>query len=287
MVYRSCCLLWLCLWATSLPVAGEDFQIVDAQVTLAGDITIAAATPGIVADIAVTEGQSLEPDALIAQLDDRHAQAELRAAMESLQVAILESENDVDLRYAEMTLAVHQKEYEHSQSANTRFAGSVSQSELRRLQLVVDQAKLRIEQARRDREIRQAKVAELQAGADAARQVVAQHTIHSPTSGVVAQRMVDPGEWVAAGDPVVRVIDLSHFRIEGFVDQADAAKLTAGMEVRFVPHNASEVEYPGVIQFVAAELHPVTGQARLWAEVGNHDGKLQAGMRGTLHVQLP
>lgn len=287
MVYRFTYLLWLCLFAISLPAAAEDFRIVDAQVTLATDTTIAAATPGIVAELPVVEGQSLDEGALLAQLDDQHAQAEWRAAVEALHVVGLESENDVDLRYAEMTLAVHQKEYEHSRSANERFAGSVSQSDLRRQRLVIEQAKLRIEQAKRDMEIGQAKVAEMQATADAARQVVAQHAIYNRVAGVVAQRFVDPGEWVSAGDPIVRVIELNRLRIECFVDQTDVAKLAPELEVEFVPNTSAAATYRGVIRFIASELHPVTGQARVWAEVSNHDGKLQSGMRGTLTVQIP
>ncbi len=287
MVYRSFCLLWLCLSAISLAAEAEDFRIVDAQVTLATDTTIAAATPGIVAALPVVEGQRLDEGTLLVQLDDQHAQAESRAAVEALHVAELESESDVDLRYAEMTLAVHQKEYEHSRSANERFAGSVSQSDLRRQQLVIEQAKLRIEQAKRDMEIGQAKVAERQAAADAARQLVAQHVIYSRVAGVVAQRFVDPGEWVSAGDPIVRVIELDRLRIECFVDQADLPKLAIEREVEFVPNTSAAASYRGLIRFIAPELHPVTGQARVWAEVANHDHKLQAGMRGTLTIQNP
>lgn len=276
-------IVWLCLWA-GLPAFGQETRVPDAQVTLATNVTIPAATSGIVRHLAVNEGQPIRVDDVIAELDDRQANAEYESVFQKLNVALLESENDVDLRYAQMSLEVHQKEYDQSRQANASFAGSVSQSELRKQQLVVQQSRLRIEQAERDAEIARAKVAEHRAAATAAQVAIDQHQVRSPVSGVIAQRMVNQGEWVAAGEPVARVIGLDRLRIECFIDPQATATLVAGQRVRFTSASLKESVYHGTIRFIAPEFHPVTGQARLWAEVDNHDGQLRPGMQGTLIV---
>ncbi len=276
--------LLACLTASAW---GDDPLTLDAQVTLSTNLTVSATSEGTVQLLPISEGQHLRTGALIAQLDDRRARAELAVATQALHSAQLESENDVDRRFASKSLTVQQQELEKSRAANDRFAGSVSDTEMRRKQLTIEQARLQIEQSERDAEVRRANVAQREAAVETARLAVELHTINSPIDGVVAERFVSAGEWVAAGAPLVRVIDLTRLRIECFISEADAASLPLGSALTFQPLSDPERQYSGTLQFIAPELHPVTNQARLWAEVHNEDGKLKPGMQGKLIVQAP
>jgi macrolide-specific efflux system membrane fusion protein len=69
-----------------------------------------------------------------------------------------------------------------------------------------------------------------------------------------------------------------------------------GRKVEFFPEKRPEqgssttiapVALAGHVTFVSPELHPVTGQARLWATLANPDGRLRAGMHGRLVIHAP
>ncbi len=281
------CLLWACaLWLTSGgPAVAEPpvnlLEIADAQVTLAHELVVSAAIGGTLAELLVREGDRVEPDQLIARLDPRQAQAEVDACQEALRGLLLESRNDVDVRFATMTLQVHRKELEAALAANRQAAGSLSESEIRRRALVVRQAELQIEQAQHLLQVKTAKAAEQQAALTAAKLRLNQHDQVTARAGVVVQVFAKPGQWIAQGSPVVRLVDLDRLRVECFVDEQQAEELAVGAAVWFQPAGDPEARFAGNVVFISPEFHPVSGQTRLWAEIDN-DGRLRPGMRGTL-----
>ncbi|MEM9644446.1 MAG: HlyD family efflux transporter periplasmic adaptor subunit [Planctomycetota bacterium] len=278
--------------------ADPEFVIPDAQTSLIQDTNIAAPIGGLVREVIVQEGVGVSPGMTLLRFDDDEAQAELTAARASLDAALMESENDVDARYAERSLQVQQRELEQSQKANDSFAGAISGTELERLRLMVDQSSLAIEQARHDQRVAIAKAKEKQAAVRLAMTRLSKFQVASPVRGDVAEVSVEPGEWVEQGQPLLRVISLDPIRVECFIDGMRYGKELVGTPVRyFVDRSMSDspgtespslsegVTLQGKVAFVSSELHSVTGQARLWATLDNPEQRVRAGMRGTLTIE--
>lgn len=142
-----------------------------------------------------------------------------------------------------------------------RFAGLAQQQYVSKQQL--DQAL-----AARNAAQAAARAAEAQV-AQAAQQ--ADYTqVRAPFAGVVAQRLVEPGESVSPGQPLLRVFNPGRFRIQVQVPQGVAAALRAAPQADITLADgrvlaASEViVYPGA----DADAHSVTVRVQLPADAG-------------------
>ncbi len=283
----------------------------EAQLSLTSNLVIASPHPGIIAAMAVKEGDFVRAGDRVAQLDAEIAEAELVAAEAAFEAARLQSVNDVDRQFAIRSLEVRDRELEQSEIANRRFSGSVTDSELAKLRLVVEQSRLAIEQAAHEQRVAEATADEKAAAMRIAQARLNKHRLLAPASGIVAEVAVEAGEWVEPGKPVVRLISLHPIRVECFVDGRNHGPELVGHRVEFqlesgIPSStdnddlqlapdelvapSSEREsnkpncYTGKVVFVSSELHPVTGQARIWAELENANYELRAGMIGRLDV---
>lgn len=257
-----------------------------AQTSLSQNTVIASPFSGVVDDVNVTEGQTVRREMLLVQLNPELGERELAAARAAFEAARLESGNDVGVRYAKRTLQVREHKLRQSHLANDTYAGAVTAMELEELRLEVDQAALAIEQAEHDLRVSAAKAAEHAAEMDIAQARLGQHSIRSPISGMVVQIDVQAGEWVEAGKPLARIISLDPMRVECLVDGRRYGRELIGRDVTFTPTDSRRDEvYHGEVVFVSPELHPVTGQVRLWATLRNPDGTLGAGTPGRLAVR--
>lgn len=262
------------------------------QVSLIKNASIAAPIDGVISSVSVTEGDQIDAGTLLVRLEASRAKTELAAAKAAYQAAKIQSSNDVDERYARRTLSVSEREYRQSVAANERFAEAVSEIELDRLRLVVQQAELAIEQAAHEREVAVASADEKAAGVEIALARLEKHSIQSTINGMVAEVSVQPGEWVEPGKPIVRIISLDPVRVECFIDGRKFGNEIVGNDVVFqvgvslADGESSEPqgEFSGKVTFVSPELQAVTGQVRLWATIPNPKMKLRAGMTGKLMV---
>jgi macrolide-specific efflux system membrane fusion protein len=273
------------------PVSSGDIEIADAQVSLIQNTFIAAPIAGFAARVLVAEGDRVEQGRELVRFDSEQVEMELEAARAAYDAACLESDNDVNVRYAKRTMEVHQQELKQSMDANRKFTGSVSESEIAKQQLVVDQARLAIEQAEHELQIALAKAREKLASAQIVEALLRKHGVRSTVSGLVVEVAVEPGEWMEAGSPIVRIISLDPIRVECFIDGTKYGPELVGRSIEFRPNAAgaaavAEATEPllGEVTFVSPELHPITGQSRLWATIKNPKLTVRAGMRGRMVI---
>lgn len=265
--------------------------IADAQVVRIQDTLIAAPIGGLVDELLVREGHPVDEGQTLVQMDATRATAESVAARAAYRGALIQAENDVNTRYARRTLDVRRREMSQSVEANDRYPGSVTATEIDRLQLVIDQAALSIEQAEHALQVARAKVDETAAAVELAKLRVDQHRIASRVAGRIAETHVQVGQWIEAGAPVARIVSLDPIRISAFVDGRIYDRSLVGKRVEFVRKAESdetksikEIRLSGKVTFVSDELNPITSQVRLWADVANPNELLRPGMRGRLII---
>lgn len=210
------------LLIASVVVAQErsGLEVRDAQVILINDPTIFAGKPGRLT-AGPEEGDIVALGDVVARVDDTEALLSLKAAMVEEDVAKKQAENDVDIRYAEAQELVTLAEYDEAVEANRRAKGAMSESEIRRRRFQHKRSGLATEQARKDRLIAMAQVKVATAKVQAAKHEWETRRITSAVGGVVSQRFAQVGEWVNAGDPIAKLMQLDQVRVIGYVD-ADA-----------------------------------------------------------------
>jgi multidrug efflux pump subunit AcrA (membrane-fusion protein) len=291
-MYTRTALTLISLLLATTQSRAQTLRVDDAQVTLIHDVTIAAAIDGRIEAIPVREGQTVHDGELLVKLSEGLAAADdLRASLE-VSLAEIRLQNDVDLRFAAKSLDVNQRELQRSLQANQQYANSVSSTELERLQLVVEQTELSIEQARRDLSAAEVSRDIKQAEAQAALIRLGEHRIAAPRAGMVVAVLKREGEWAKQGEPLVRIIDLRRLRVEALIDGTHADTSLVGCKLNFQPRGTANraskpdaletASMPGTVVFVSPELHPVTGQVKIWVELDNTEQRLRPGMRGSL-----
>lgn len=274
--------------ADGLPAGGNEkilLEISEAQISLIQNTLVAAPIAGAVANVNVKEGDDVKLGDPMVRLRAEQAESELAAAKSAYEAARLESNNDVDERYAQRTLEVRERELQQSEKANQDYEGTVSETEIEKQKLVIDQSRLAIEQAEHKRKVAGSTAAEKQAAVQIAKARLEQHNIEATVSGKVTQVNVQPGEWVEAGKPVVRVISLNPLRAECFIDGRLYGSELVGHRVEFRTTSAQGSKgLSGHVDFVSPELNPVTGQVRLWATIANPREAIRPGMQGKLTI---
>lgn len=230
---------------------------------------------GRVRTIAVKEGDHVENAALLADLDDeldRSAREERarRADTAKTQVAVARAgarPEEVGAMAARVRSAKAAEELLRKNLAREKLLaaqGAVAQAG-------VDDLEAQLARATADRQSLEQNLALLQRGARAvdvqaaeSNAVAAQaavnlddvrlahHELRSPRAGTVLDVVVDPGEVVAAGAPVIVLADTSHPYCDVFVPQGKIGKLRVGLGARLKIDALTE-SFPGKVEHIARQ----------------------------------
>lgn len=288
---HTACFVVLALAATSTvpEKPAEAIEIPAMLIKLIEQVDVPARTAGALAAVKVSEGQMVGEGSLLAQVVDIEAQITEKRAQTEVAIARIKAKNDINIRYAKKSVEVAKAELRRSLESIKKYAKSISDSELDRLQLIVEKGGLEVEQAEHESQVaaftRQIKENEYQA----AQQAVKQHRIVAPIGGVVVQVAKHNGEWVKPGDTVIRILRLDRLRAEGFVKARDLGQDLQGCEVELkvdLP-NTPGAHFSGTVVFLDPEIDPVNSQVRIWAEIQNKELRLRPGMRANMTVRLP
>ncbi|PRH84801.1 efflux transporter periplasmic adaptor subunit [Labrys okinawensis] len=215
-------------------------------------VLVAAKFAGRVAEVLVEEGQTVEAGSVVARMDVTDLQAQLagtRAQVRRAEKTIAEAEAALAQRESELVLA-HQ-ELDRASTLATRGYGTTQQLDLRRSQLNVAEAAKKAGIANLD---------EANAAADAARAEVARVSslvddavLTAPRRGRIEYKLVQSGEVVAAGAPVVTLLDLSDVYMTIFLPSRAAGRLALGDEARIILDAAPDYVVPATVSFVATD----------------------------------
>jgi macrolide-specific efflux system membrane fusion protein len=126
----------------------------------------------------------------------------------------------------------------------------------------------------------------------AAEKSVARRQIIAPRTGVVVKLYRRVGEWVAPGDPVLRLVRSDRMRVEGYMNAREYDPHTViGKPVRVTVELAHgrKVHADGVVKLPDLTIES-DGKYRIWAEVENQkDGSawlLRPGQRAAMSVRV-
>jgi multidrug efflux pump subunit AcrA (membrane-fusion protein) len=351
-----CLLLLIIIQMTSLTHA-QEIKTEGTLLQLIDEVKVSATQAGRLASFPVREGDEVNPGDLVVEMEDiesklmvQRATAELQLAKQKasnqihlelarnyyeLQKQILAEKNinlDISLKVSENKLPIQAREKskdvannELTRAVNSRkaFAGSVSESEIDKLQLSLDQAQLELEQAAFELEVEKLKAdgqkelvvqqnlavnkAKLdidnakeecimdrltldlkQVDYEIASHALKEHRLVAPLAGVVVEKYKSVGTWVEKGEPILRIIRLDKLRAEAFIDHSyySQALRTAKIMIRVDVPETGPVELPGVVSYIAPEVNPINGQIRIWVEFDNAERKVLPGMKGDLVIVL-
>lgn len=273
--------------ADAPPRPAESIEI-PSLIRLDEQVEISVREAGVLAEVSVKEGQSIKSGDPIARVDDTEAKSVEERAKFELEIANLKAANTVNVRFAQKTAEVARAELNRSKESNEKYKKSISETEMDRLRLIVENGQLEVERA--EEEIKVAAVTSQLKESEhrAAKLRVERHAVVAPLDGVVVQIKRHVGEWVEPGDTVARILRLDRLRAEGFVKLQSRSERLLGSPVKLIVDQlpSKSQEFNGRVVFVDPEIDPVNAQVRIWAEVDNKGLLLQPGMRARMILDL-
>jgi len=224
-----------------LPLTGSLMPLTEA--------TVKAKVAGELVAVAVREGESVKQGQMLARIDLTEVQARVAAR-----------EADVAAARAQLVWA----EKNRNQQKALLDKSFISQSAFDNIQSNYDVA-----------------VAKLHA-ADAelvvARKSQGDAVLVAPFSGIVSQRLAQPGERVALDAKVVSIVDLSRLQLEASVPPAAIGQVQVGQAMNFRVEGFGEREFAGRIERINPAATAGSRSISVYAVIDNREGLLRGGM---------
>ena len=205
------------------------------------DLTVE--TAGIVKDILFSANQKVDAGAVLVQMDDAVPRADLEAqkAQAALDQVALKRALELQRRGVGSDVALD----------NARAAASASESQVNKLQAILDQKQLK-----------------------------------APFAGTAGIPKIDLGQYLSPGTVVVTLQDLETMRVDFTVPEQQLPLLKIGQTVRVGIGNG-EMPYAGSIRGINPKIDPSSRLVAVRAEVNNPEGKLSPGQFAQVRVELP
>ena len=270
---RVVTMLFLTLLATNAsaqaPVQVEpvsDRTIVN-QISVTGTVTsprravLSTAVAGLVAELAIDEGQRVETGEPLLRLDAELAQLALERA-------------EAELRQGEIALA----------DAKRRFAEAEKVGAQRGV------ARTQIESLRAEVTSNEAALVATTAAAREQRAIVERHTLKAPFAGVISERSTELGEWVNPGDGLLELVATDNLRFDFRVGQENFSVITPGIPVQISFDSLPGRSFPARVDTIVPIKNPGarTFLVRVLANATETDGVLAVtpgmSVRGRLQV---
>jgi HlyD family secretion protein len=233
-------------------------------------------------------------DLTAAAAESQHQYEQAQAAYQTLTGATVEEDKgkaESDVRSAQQTLDAAKKLYDNRVALQRE--GALAQKLVDDSKVALAQAQSQFDVAQRhlqalnqvsQREaIRngQAQVAAAKSHFDSAEVQVSYGQIHSPISGVIADRSIYPGEIAASGTPLVSIVDISQLVARTNVPVKDAMAINVGRPARVA---GPDGDLAGKVTVVSPSVDPNTTTVEVWVQVPNPGERLKPG--GTVRVSI-
>jgi RND family efflux transporter MFP subunit len=152
----------------------------------------------------------------------------------------------------------------------------IPKSDLDAAEAAYQVADARYQEAIEDARGRQGLVQQRESELGIARQQLADSVLTAPFDGMISERLLGPGDYVAVGDPVVVLVRVHPLRLRLAVPEREAATLRTGQEVRVTVEGDPEV-HAGRVARISPSISEANRTLMIEAEVPNQDARLRPG----------
>lgn len=207
-------------------------------------VQLTVETTGIVREVDFSANQTVEQGQLLVQLDDAVQRADLEAGRSQL---------DLDRQALERAQELQRRGVGSNVSLEAaQAASSASQSQLARLEAVLEQKQLR-----------------------------------APFAGTIGIPRIAVGEYLQPGTVVATLQDLDTMRADFTVPEQELARIRIGQQVRIGTGNGADLPFTGEIVGIDPRVDPASRLVSVRAEIANPEGALTPGQFVQIKVDLP
>lgn len=208
-----------------------------------------ARVAGEITDVPVREGEAVAEGAVLVRQDSRDMRARLAQAEAAVQSARAEHEN------AQEQVSKYRQLSQNNYFSRNDLAKATTQAAVYESQLKANEAQVTV-----------------------ARKELENALLRAPFAGVVAERMVEPGQLVMPNTPLLRIVDLRELELAIQLPSSEIARVHQGQKVTFTADAFGDQQFTGTI----ARLNPMAKASNrkvtVYALVRNPDLKLRGGL---------
>lgn len=286
------------------PRSRKELIISDALVTLIHDNKLPASEAGMIVDLPVEEGQSVESEEIVAQIDSRSTLAKQNIAKAELEAAKAQAANNAEIEVADSAIEVAKADLDANEEIKKTNKRAVSDSEVRKYKFQHDKAIAQKKQAVNEKDIAGLTANAKKAQHDAASIELDLRQARAPFKGQVVEIMKKKGDWVTAGDPIMHIVGLDQVRVKGFVqvsgEYGASQDDVIGKPVTITVDAAGGKKHTakGIVRFASPVIEGVAASRhfRIWADVdnektvdpvtGQESWKIQPGSPAKMNIDL-
>ena len=218
----------------------------------ATQVDVSSKYPGRLSEVTVEEGSNVTPGQPVAKITSPEYEAQLRAAKADVQKAndaLAAAEAEISSR--ESALAFAKSDFERGQQLMK--SGHITKQVFEQRMRNYDSAIAAVKSFTSQRDQALSQIANAEAEVDRIQSIIDDLTLKSPRLGRVQYQLARAGEVVAAGAPIVTILDLTDVYMTIFLPAADAGKLAVGDEARIILDPVPDYVIPARVSFVAAD----------------------------------
>jgi HlyD family secretion protein len=197
---------------------------------------------------------------------------------------------------AKLGLDVAKSQYEQAKAALSLVREGARPEEIEQAEAQVEQAQNALSAALADRDRKKVLAGEVEtagagaASAEAAYAIAASQLadtqVKAPFSGYLAARLVDPGEVVAPGTPVVSLVSLDGLFVRADVSEKEIERIRAGMPVRVSIDAIPDESFAATVREILPSARTDSRNFSVKIALKDPKNRLRPGMFARAHVIL-
>jgi HlyD family secretion protein len=218
----------------------------------ATQVDVSSKYPGRLSEVTVEEGSNVTQGQAIAKITSPEYEAQLRAAQADVQKAndaLASAEAEITSRQSALEFA--KSDFERGQELMK--TGFITKQVFEQRKRNFDSAAAAVQSFTSQRDQALSQIANAEAEVDRVQSIIDDLTLVSPRLGRVQYQLARAGEVVAAGAPIVTILDLTDVYMTIFLPAADAGRLSVGDEARIILDPVPDYVIPAKVSFVAAD----------------------------------
>jgi len=235
--------------ATVASVDVEDEIEATGQLLAVEHAEIAAEVGGRITEITVDEGRPVAADAPVLSIDPERRTLEV---------------DRTRARVDEAKAALHEQEREHARLRELRERKVASQTQL-------DQAETALALAR-------SRLLASQADLGVAERALRDATVRAPFAGLIAERFVSRGEFVAPGQKLFELVSLDPIEVEFRLTEVDSSRAALGQTVAIRVAPFPDEVFEGRVTVISPIIDEKSRTLRVKARIDNAEGRLRPGL---------